>query len=267
MPKTLKIPTSNLGLVFSGGGSRGAYQIGVWRALRELDIAQNVSAVCGTSVGAINGAAFVQDDYQLAADLWNDLNYPGIFSSLSDHETGKLKRGEYYKLIKGMIRNRGLNVDPLKDLLKMTLDEDKIRQSELGFGLVVYDLTHKKSRYLTKSKIPSGELTDYIIASATFPIFQPHKINDVKYLDGGMTDNRPLSLIAESSAVKHIICIDVTIGRYLWPNKGRRIETEVTYLRPSKLLGSPLAFRRDKIRKNVKLGYEDTMKKLEKFIF
>ena len=46
------------GLVLAGGGVRGAYQIGVWKALKELKI--KVSAVSGVSIGAVNGALFVQ---------------------------------------------------------------------------------------------------------------------------------------------------------------------------------------------------------------
>lgn len=42
------------GLVFDGGGARGAYQIGAWRALSEAGV--KISAVAGTSVGALNGA-------------------------------------------------------------------------------------------------------------------------------------------------------------------------------------------------------------------
>ena len=48
----------NRGLVLGGGGSRGAYEIGVWRAARELNIEFDV--VTGTSIGALNGALVVQ---------------------------------------------------------------------------------------------------------------------------------------------------------------------------------------------------------------
>ena len=44
-------------IVLSGGGAKGAYQIGVWKALRKLKL--NYSIVTGTSVGALNGAFFV----------------------------------------------------------------------------------------------------------------------------------------------------------------------------------------------------------------
>ncbi len=40
-----------IGLVLQGGGAKGGYHIGVWKALRELDI--EIGAVTGTSVGAL----------------------------------------------------------------------------------------------------------------------------------------------------------------------------------------------------------------------
>ena len=55
-------------LVLGGGGSRGAYEIGVWQALREMDI--DIHIVTGTSIGAINGAAIAQGDYDMAVRMW-----------------------------------------------------------------------------------------------------------------------------------------------------------------------------------------------------
>ena len=43
------------GLVLSGGGAKGAFQIGVWQAMCELGLASRITAISGTSVGAING--------------------------------------------------------------------------------------------------------------------------------------------------------------------------------------------------------------------
>ena len=48
-------------VVLSGGGSRGAYQVGVWKALRKLHYRYKI--VTGTSVGALNGTLMVQNDY------------------------------------------------------------------------------------------------------------------------------------------------------------------------------------------------------------
>ena len=55
-------------LVLAGGGARGSYQVGVWRALMELDWHPQI--ITGTSVGGLNGAMFVLDLYETARDMW-----------------------------------------------------------------------------------------------------------------------------------------------------------------------------------------------------
>ena len=62
------------GLALEGGGAKGAYQIGAWKALREAGI--RFSAVSGTSVGALNGAMIVMDDLEKAEKIL--LNEEGI---------------------------------------------------------------------------------------------------------------------------------------------------------------------------------------------
>ena len=55
-------------LVLAGGGARGSYQVGVWRALMELDWHPQI--ITGTSVGGLNGAMFELDLYETARDMW-----------------------------------------------------------------------------------------------------------------------------------------------------------------------------------------------------
>lgn len=47
-----------LGLVFAGGGGKGAYQIGVWKALIEKGLDKYVTCISGTSIGGLNSALF-----------------------------------------------------------------------------------------------------------------------------------------------------------------------------------------------------------------
>ncbi len=58
-----------LGLVLSGGGAKGAYEVGVWQALEEAGIASNITAISGTSVGALNAALFATRP-EAAEKLW-----------------------------------------------------------------------------------------------------------------------------------------------------------------------------------------------------
>ena len=59
------------GLVLDGGGARGAYQIGAWKALVEAGVKFN--AVAGTSVGALNGALICMGDIEKAEGIWHRL--------------------------------------------------------------------------------------------------------------------------------------------------------------------------------------------------
>ena len=61
---------SKLGIVFAGGGGKGSYQIGVWRGLKLLGLEDKVSAISGTSIGALNGVLFLQKDYDIGEEVW-----------------------------------------------------------------------------------------------------------------------------------------------------------------------------------------------------
>ena len=64
-------------LVLSGGGSKGSYQIGAWKALKKLHIKFDI--VTGTSVGALNGALITQKNYYKAIHLWKKMNLKILF--------------------------------------------------------------------------------------------------------------------------------------------------------------------------------------------
>ncbi len=71
-----------IGLVLSGGGAKGAYQIGVWKALEDLGIAQNISIFSGTSAGALNAVILAQGDTRLAEEIWNEISSKDIPTNL-----------------------------------------------------------------------------------------------------------------------------------------------------------------------------------------
>ena len=55
------------GLVLAGGGTKGAYEVGAWKALSELGL--DITAIVGTSIGAINGALFLQNDFDKVMEI------------------------------------------------------------------------------------------------------------------------------------------------------------------------------------------------------
>ena len=69
----VSVHSSPSALVLSGGGAKGAYQVGVWKAMTELEIAKDVRVISGTSVGGINAALFASvGDCQKIESVWLD---------------------------------------------------------------------------------------------------------------------------------------------------------------------------------------------------
>ena len=67
-------------IVLSGGGSKGSYELGVWKALKKLHISYDI--VTGTSIGALNGALMTQKSYLRACYIWHKLSLEYLFNQL-----------------------------------------------------------------------------------------------------------------------------------------------------------------------------------------
>ena len=72
-----------IGIAFEGGGGKGAYQIGVWQALHEFGLDKNnqIVAVSGTSIGAMNAFLFAYGNFELAKSIWLSLTPSQVFSN------------------------------------------------------------------------------------------------------------------------------------------------------------------------------------------
>lgn len=248
------------GIVLGGGGAKGSYEIGVWKALLELNIP--VHTVVGTSVGAINGAIMVQGDFDIAYKLWTTLDMQSIISlennTLLDGKQLNLK--ELMPTARKIIEKRGLDITPLRNMLHKYIDEAAIRQSSVDFGLVTFSLTDFKPVTVFKDQIPYGLLIDYLLASSCLPGFQPHEINSKRFLDGGLYDNIPISLLVKKD-IKDIIVVDVSgIGRTKKVNlKGYNVK----YIKNSDPLCGTLQFDGDKCREGITMGYLDALKSFD----
>ena len=88
-------PTVSYAMALEGGGARGAYQIGAWKALTEAGV--HISAVSGTSVGALNGALITMGDVRHAEELWANIRYSEVMD-VDDGEMGDLLRGDWHDL-------------------------------------------------------------------------------------------------------------------------------------------------------------------------
>ncbi len=255
-----------IGLVFSGGGSRGAYQIGLWKALRELGWEDRIEIVTGTSVGAINGASFIQGDYERTYRIWHDMEYHHIFDALSGESQAEQAWSRWRRLAaatKDFFTQGGIRVNPLKKMVHTLVKEEEIRKKSIDFGLVSFNLSRFKGERMMLEDIPEGMLTEHIIASATFPIFQPHTIGTHKYLDGGFISNIPVNFMRRQRQDLDLIILS-TISYFPHKLLHRRepFGIPVLEMTPSKNIGFPWEFHYKTTRKGIQIGYEDAMRKL-----
>lgn len=243
-------------LVFSGGGARGAYELGVWEALLELKMEFDI--VVGTSIGSLNAALFVQGDFERAQELW----YSVTPNTVVDIEEDDPKAAERYILLKAFAG--GVSTAPLESLLKENISEEKIRTSKMEFGLAMVSFPNIFDvHYLRISDIEEGNFHKSLMASSTvFPAFRPVEINDKRYIDGGFQDNMPINLAIDMGA-KDILAIDLKgIGRRKRIKKTDGVK--IAIIESSRPLGSIFLFDQDNIKKNARLGYLDTLKHYKK---
>lgn len=236
-------------LVLGGGGSRGAYEIGVWQALKELGI--RVDMVYGTSVGAINAAMVAQGDVDLTASLWKEMETDMVFDMKPDS-----KPVDY---VKEIVANQGAGTGPLRDLLVKYVDEKKVRESGMDFGITAFSVPDMKGHYLRLKDIPEGKLIDYIMASASaFPALQAYEIDGKTFIDGGYTDAIPVGMANEDGA-EAVIAVDLS-GFGTVREENLEKAREMVYIKSDENLGFQFLFDRDNTMRIMKLGYLDCLR-------
>lgn len=158
-------------IALEGGGAKGAYEVGVWRALDEADV--RFDAVAGTSVGALNGAMMVMGELEQALRLWENIRFSQVFDAddeqlkkLYDHKLSEVDFRTLFKDAIEAIHEGGLDIEPLRRLIAEWVDEEKIRSSPKKLFLVTYSLTDKRELDMDADELEEGKLRDMLLASA-----------------------------------------------------------------------------------------------------
>ena len=251
-------------LVLGGGGSKGAYELGVWKALNELHMTFDL--VCGTSIGAMNGVLYAQKDYEKAYHLWMTIEVDDVFthgvSFDMDLDLLLSQKEKYGDLMSSYIKHKGVNIQPFIDTITPLFDAEKFFQSDIDYACMTYNFTKGKAEAFSKKDMRADNVLDYVLASGScFPAFPMKEIDHEYYIDGGYSDNVPVALAKKLGA-------DVVVAVDLKPIEHKQLhedEKNVLYIQPYVSLGSFLLFDRDRIKRNMQLGYQDTLKKLGQF--
>ncbi|MFT4006995.1 MAG: patatin-like phospholipase family protein [Lacrimispora sp.] len=261
--------TKEYGLVLEGGGAKGAYQIGAWKALREEGV--KIKGISGVSVGALNGALICMDDFERAEEIWKNIDYSHVMA-VSNDTIEALKRKDFkslnlQELISSglqIVKDGGFDITPLKNLIAQVVgDEEKIKKSERELFVVTYSVSDRKELAVDVRSGETGNIKDMLLASAYFMAFKNEKLGGKRYVDGGGFNNVPINVLIDRG-YEDIIVIRI----YGWGFDKEKVTKipdgiRVSHIAPRQDLGGILEFDKKQARKNMTLGYYDA----KRFLF
>lgn len=291
-------PRPGVGLVLAGGGAKGAYEIGVWKAMRDLGLEACVKGVSGASIGAVNSLLFAVGDFEGAVELWRRMSVPEV----RQLEQARLERENQEftrRILKGdaapaeLVTNAIFLSQPeLKQaLIRMTSGTEGVLQTRYTVFSAVVPAHKVSPKYRALApKPPKGpypfaglwpdfpqaqyyipwgllnnvEIADVILASAAMPVaYAPVKFRGYPYFDGGDYDNLPVYPLYRSGFRKFIL---VDLKRE--PTKSRdwsgsQGDCLVVRIQPREDfrddLGATLTLTPEETEKRMKTGYQDAM--------
>ncbi|MBS1207995.1 MAG: protein YchK [Proteobacteria bacterium] len=184
---------SRIGLALGSGSARGWSHIGVIRALEQAGIAPDI--VCGTSVGAIVGAAYAAGELDRFETWVRQLSWPAVVGFLDLKMGGGLMGG-----------------GKLVEFFRSRFDDCGIENLPKAFGCVATDLSSGREIWLRE-----GPVVDSVRASIALPgVFTPSLREGLLLVDGGLVNPVPVSLCRAMGA-DIVIAVDLN-----WDLVGRR---------------------------------------------
>lgn len=262
-----------IGLVLAGGGGKGAYELGVWKALDELKLTKYITVFSGTSIGAFNSVLFAMNDMKKADELWEEVTIDKLVP-ISKSELIKRGIGLYiggknlqlakkflnYKLEHGAIANDGAI-----EVVEKYLDFNKIKENNKICYAACTKLSDFSAKYFKINDFDEETGKKIVLASASLPlIYDCTEVLGEKYIDGGIADNIPIQPVyGENCNIIIVVLLskEVQVDRTLYPNS-KLIVISPENLDENTITGT-LNLNTDAKRIRIIEGYNDTINKLE----
>ncbi|WP_302538200.1 patatin-like phospholipase family protein [Clostridium saudiense] len=247
----------NIALVLSGGGAKGAYQVGVWKAIVESGLENDIDTISATSIGAINALLFSTYKLEEIMEFWKGMNRgkiaPIIFKDI------------FYMVKRRSICSKEFLIRLIEDIVyNAPIHNNKINILVTCSNLRL--LYPKREVYNLKENLE--HIVDIVTSSCCIPcVYNHHRINGKGiYFDGGINSRTPIESL-ERNKYKYIIVVhNDNIGR-LNPFKYRGKNIINVY--PSSFQGGVFTgtygFKADLINKKIVRGYKDAMSIIKKY--
>lgn len=261
-----------IGLVLPGGGGKGAYQIGVMKALEELGIKKHIKYISGSSIGSLNSLLFMQGDLDIAREVWEnissekilpvdnfDLVKKGFFLTLGSKNLSFVK-----KYIPSALQQGNLSRDGLLEISNKYLDVSKIQESGITSYASCADIETLNPKYFKYNDCDEERIKKIFLATSAIPtIYEPENIDGKLYVDGGVADNVPIQpLYGEGCEIIIIAHLnkDFIVKKEDFPNT-KIIEIFPSFMEDGVIKGL-LNFSTDTLKRRMQRGYDDTMNTL-----
>ncbi|MEG1687079.1 MAG: patatin-like phospholipase family protein [Angelakisella sp.] len=195
-----------LGLVLSGGGAKGAHQAGVFRAMDELGLRQQIYAVSGCSIGAINALLLAGSDPERWMEVWQRMRYEDLV--LRDSAAVGMSESSLTQKIAELVaglKNKGLEItnlsqflsqsslepfsaDGMRRMLRQYVDFARLTKAPPYLWVCAYNLEREQPEYFSLLGRSEAEIIELTLASASLPMIVPPIVFDgCHYCDGGVT--------------------------------------------------------------------------------
>lgn len=244
-----------IGIALGGGGAKGSYQIGVFKALTQTGLIKYVKTVSGTSIGALNASLLMG---KMAIDemveVWKSIDNKLLYTSIDrfkDDKLGVFDQKTMYNILTDK-QDKSLVLESHIDGYVVL---SKLKDNKIMHQLNTKDVSQKVV-HLNKQNDPY----QYILASASVPIvFGPTKIGDDYYVDGGLVDNLPVNVLIDKGCE---IIFTVGLNPFLKLDEFAK-NALIIDLSPPKKLGKTLLtmfdFNPKYIEERMDYGYRYTM--------
>lgn len=196
--------TKGIGLVLAGGGAKGAYQLGVWQALRKTNLENRITHVAGTSVGAINACMFAMGDIGNCHAVWDSLHksdiltfekeegdrlFQNLFSDFPNLSKRKVLQALSSKLSSGVFSR-----EKMREIIENHTTDPVLPDSRVQAFATCFSCTEMKSKSFLLNDCPKRLAESILLASSALPlVFPVETIGNERFLDGGVTDNVPVA--------------------------------------------------------------------------